>query len=139
VAVIVKSVRIASVKIAKGRRPARDVRELAGSIQELGLLNPITVTKGNNLVAGLHRIRACELLGWKTITAIEIEADALHAQLAEIDENLVRNELTVLERSEQLARRKQVYEAIHPETRKGGDQKSAAAMGRWMCNVVRAA
>jgi ParB family chromosome partitioning protein len=45
----------------------------------------------------------------------------------EIDENLIRAELSELERSEHLRERKIVYEALHPETRKGGDRKSAKA------------
>jgi ParB family chromosome partitioning protein len=45
--------------------------------------------------------------------------DGIVAELAEIDENLIREELTVLERGEQLARRKEIYEALHPEARTG--------------------
>jgi len=40
---------------------------------------------------------------------------------------LIRNELSVLERSEQLARRKKTYEALHPRTKNGGDRKSGEA------------
>jgi ParB family chromosome partitioning protein len=52
--------------------------------------------------------------------AIEVSfasEDGLRAEFAEIDENLIRNELTVLERGEYLARQKEIYEALHPEAK----------------------
>jgi ParB-like chromosome segregation protein Spo0J len=70
-------------------------------------------------VAGAHRLRACEQLGWKTVPVTIISASKLTSELAGLDENLVRAELTILQRAEQLARRKQLYEALHPETRRG--------------------
>ena len=97
---------------------AEKVQELAESIKELGLLQPIVVTKDKKLIAGFHRLEACKLLGWQEINCIIREYDELEAELAEIDENLIRAELTVLERAEHLRRRKEIYEAKHPEARR---------------------
>ena len=54
-----------------------------------------------------------------------VSIDNVDVRIAEIDENLVRLELTVLERSEQLAERKQLYEERHPGTGRGGDRRSS--------------
>lgn len=115
---------ISTVIVNEGRRPLRDVKALADSIREVGLINPITITAERVLVAGLHRLEATKMLGWKEIEATVLGVDDLLASLAEIDENLVHNELTMLERFEALKRRKEIYEALHPETKRGGDRKS---------------
>lgn len=112
-------VRIDQVVVEEPRRALRDVTDLMQSIREIGLLNPITLTKDFRLVAGLHRLEACKRLGWTEIEAVFIEADELKARLAQIDENLVRQELTDLERAEALAERKRLYEALHPQARTG--------------------
>lgn len=116
---------IGNVKVPDERvRRLGDVRALAESISKIGQLQPIVITRDMRLVSGLHRLEACRSLGRKTIAAYFIDAEGLQAELAEIDENLIRNELTALERGEHLARRKEIYEALHPETKKGGDRKS---------------
>lgn len=112
-------VAIQQIKVNEGRRALRSVDELAKSIQELGLLNPITVREDYTLVAGYHRLEACKQLGQTEIEVVVVNLDHLRAQLAEIDENLVRNELTVLEHSQEMKRRKEIYEALHPETKRG--------------------
>jgi len=69
-------------------------------------------------------------LGWTKIEASIAHLDALHTRLAEIDENLIRNELTELEQSLQIAERKEIYEAIHKETKKGGDRGNQHTGGK---------
>jgi ParB family chromosome partitioning protein len=111
--------RISEIDIAENRRPLDDakVQALADSIREVGLINPVTVDKGGNLIAGGHRVAACKSLGWTDIPVVVLDVDEDRAALAELDENLCRNEGTALERSEWLARRKVIYERLYPDTR----------------------
>ena len=44
--------------------------------------------------------------------------------MAEIDENIVRRDLSTIEKGNQLLRRKEIYESLRPEGRHGGDRKS---------------
>jgi ParB/RepB/Spo0J family partition protein len=121
---------IADIDIGPRRRQLRDVDELAASIKAIGLLQPIVLTQAGRLVAGRHRLEAVKQLGWTKVPSILRSLTDLDAELAEIDENLIRNELTQLERSEHLARRKAIYEARHPETRHhvaGGKARQQAA------------
>ena len=93
------------------------IDELKDSIKEIGLLQPIIVNNQNILIAGLHRLEACKALGWTEIDCIVKDLQELDAELAEIDENLIRSELTTLERFELLKRRKEIYEAKYPQTK----------------------
>jgi ParB family chromosome partitioning protein len=96
-----------------------DLKELKESIAQVGLINPITVTPDCLLIAGLHRLEACRSLGWTEIPIRVLEMGEVEERLVELDENLARRELTVLERGEFLVQRKAYYEALHPETRRG--------------------
>jgi ParB family chromosome partitioning protein len=66
------------------------------------------------------------------IPATVLSLNDIDAQIAEIDENFVRNELSVLERGEQLKRRKELYEAKYPQTKAGvaGATASNKAQGK---------
>ena len=109
-----------------GRREAdpEAVQKLADSISKVGLLNPITVNQEYTLIAGLHRLEAAKRLGWTEIKCTVSNLEGLQAELAEIDENFVRKDLSDDEFRELLLRRKEIYESLHPETRHGGDRKS---------------
>ena len=119
-------IQIFQIKVNDGRRGISQeaVHELADSISKVGLLNPITVDQDYKLIAGLHRLEAAKLLGWKEIECNVSSLEGLMAELAEIDENFVRKGLSDIERGDLLMRRKEIYETLHPETKKGGDRKS---------------
>ncbi len=115
---------IDSIRINDRKRKLNDdkVAELAESILLLGLLEPILVTQNGDeytLLAGLHRLEAAKSLGWQTIEAVEFEGDPIAIELAEIDENLMRNDLTILEQGEHLARRQELM-----GFKRGGDRRS---------------
>lgn len=123
--------------IAEGQR-LRDLSEaqiaaLVDSIGEIGLLNPITVypmqffsdgtaVDGYGLIAGAHRLEACRRLGMVDVEAYVVELGELERQIAECDENLCGSRLTPSEKALFVRRRKQAYEALHPETRNGENQ-----------------
>jgi hypothetical protein len=119
--------RISDIAVGDRKRELGDISQLAQSIQELGLINPITILSDGTLVAGRHRLAACESLEWEEIDVSIAQLDQLHAELAEIDENLVRSELNWTDRDKQFRRRKEIYEVLHPETRQG-------AKGGWHNN-----
>ncbi len=105
----------------------KQVEALAESINEVGLLNPVTVApdgEGYALIAGMHRLEAARLLGWTEIPATVLALDQHRRVIAECDENLCAPSLTPAERAEFTRRRKAAYEALHPETTHGGDRKS---------------
>lgn len=103
------------------------VSGLAESIAAVGLINPIRVRvaeDGWEVIAGVHRLEACRSLGLAEIAAEVVEADDLHAELAMIDENLCRAELSPADRARQTARRKAIYLELNPETEQGGNYQS---------------
>jgi ParB family chromosome partitioning protein len=113
-----------------------NVKAIAASMKVSGLINPLTVRvregRGNGywLIAGAHRLAAAKRLKWASIECIvldDIEASA--AELLTVDENLVRRTLTAAQRALLTRRRKELYEAMHPETKQGG-AKGNAGKGR---------
>ncbi|WP_017317840.1 ParB/RepB/Spo0J family partition protein [Mastigocladopsis repens] len=121
----IKSVPIDQIKIGLNRRPINGdkVEELKESIQANGLLNPITVDRKLNLIAGLHRLTACQLLGLEKIECNIVDyEDADQARLAEIDENFIRNELKPLERAELLLERQKILDRLGLMAKAGDNQ-----------------
>ena len=78
------------------RKDLGDVRELAESIRDVGLLQPIGITSDMRLVFGGRRIEAHKLLGLDTIEARTIDID--HIVDGEFAENEIRKNFNVSER-----------------------------------------
>lgn len=119
------TVEIEQIKIKSQRRALKPekVKELKESIEVNGLLNPITIDRESNLVAGLHRLTACTMLGWQTIKCNIITCDDIRqSRLVEIDENLIRSELEALERAELWLEREKILSEMGLRARLGDNQ-----------------
>src|SRR3569623_1273583 len=113
------SIRVDDIVIGERHRALSGdaVTRLAASLIDSGLRQPISVriveemevegqlTAGVPiLVAGRHRLAAAKQLGWSHIDCIEIDDDALKAEMWEIAENLHRLDLTKEQRDAHIQR-----------------------------------
>lgn len=124
-----------------------NVESLMLSMTDNGLVNPILVKAVERyhggvmrpcyeIVAGGHRYKAAVKLGWDKIECKVVDMDNLHLELIEIDENIVRANLTPAQEAAAISRRKEIYELLHPETKAGVAQ--ALGMHRSLGNHVGA-
>jgi len=95
-------IQISDITVSPERCAAepKTVKGLADSISKVGLLNPITVDQDYTLIAGLHRLEAAKLLSWTESECIVSSLEGLAAELAKIDENFVRKDLSDIEHGE---------------------------------------
>ncbi len=100
------------------------INELSESIKTLGILNPITIDNNNFLIAGLHRLSAAKLLGWKTIPAIVKDYSKTYSELAEIDENLKISGMCKITTGEHIVKREELYEQLGLRTKSGFNEDS---------------
>jgi N6-adenosine-specific RNA methylase IME4 len=73
------------------RKDLGDLRCLADSISEVGLLHPVVVTPEGRLIAGQRRLAACRLLGWAEVPVTVV--DLYQAARGEAHENFIRKDL----------------------------------------------
>jgi ParB/RepB/Spo0J family partition protein len=76
---------VALIKVGRRhRKHLGDIRPLAKSISEIGLLHPIVVRPDGRLIAGERRLRAVKALGWKEIPVTILDlGQILKGELAE--------------------------------------------------------
>ena len=97
------------------------LQELAASIQNYGILQPLTVRRRNGeyeLVAGERRLRAAKLAGLTEVPCILLTVDEQLSSMVALVENLQRRDLDYIEEAEGLARLMRQY---------GLNQEQAAA------------
>ncbi len=113
--------------------PAQEIQELAASIRESGLLQPIAVRpRGSRyeIVAGERRVRAARSLGLLRVPVLVRElADAQMLELALV-ENLQRQDLLPLEEA-------QAYERLHADF-KLTQEEIARRVGKERATVANA-
>jgi len=83
------------------------LQDLATSLQDKGLLQPITVRPVNShyqVVAGERRFRAAQLAGWETIPALVRDLTDDEAYELAVLENAVREDLNPMEEARMLAK-----------------------------------
>lgn len=129
-------VNISDVKVMdRIREDMGDVAGLAGSIKEVGQLQPIGLAKDNTLIFGQRRLEACKLLGRDKVFSIYLESldDAHKMAKAEHAENSFRKPLRPSEAVKQgklledFARKAAAERKRQGQRKGGGDRKSEKA------------
>ncbi len=115
---------------------AAGLEELAASIKENGLLQPLLVRPYPNqpgkyeLVAGERRLRAIKSLGWTEVPAIKKEVEDEKLLVLALIENIQREDLGVLEEAEG-------YRVLHEDLGMGHSE-IAEAVGKGRTTIVNA-
>jgi len=99
----VSQIEISKIMVSDDRRKIDEesISDLAASIETLGLLHPIVVSRDMYLVAGNHRLTAHKHLGKKFINAfvLSVDKNTPDSKMIELSENTDRVELTKLEKA----------------------------------------
>lgn len=107
------------------------LEELALSIAEHGILQPLSVRRGAagyELVSGERRLRAAKLAGLKEVPCIAVDVDETASSLLALVENLQRRDLDFLEEAVALSKLITTYHLSQEEAaRRIGKSQSAVA------------
>ena len=107
------------------------LEELAASIREHGVLQPLSVRRssmGYELVSGERRLRAARMAGLTEVPCIVVSVDSRESSLLALVENLQRRDLDFVEEASALARLMEAYHLSQEEAaRRIGKSQSAVA------------
>jgi ParB-like nuclease domain len=158
----VATVEVAEIKPDRGNRPlaSTHVRDLRTSFQHTTSATAIIVRSIPDsdkykweVVAGFHRLEAIRQSGQTKVHVIIVEeANEVQLELIRLHENLLHRALTPTQDAKAMARTREIYQALTPGSKRGGDRKSktqngstsfadatAAATGRSKTAINRAA
>ena len=95
------------------------LEELAASIQELGVLQPLSVRRSKNggyeLISGERRLRASRMAGLTEVPCILVSVDSQGSSLLALVENLQRRDLNFVEEATALAKLIETYHLSQEE------------------------
>lgn len=103
--------------------PRKDVEELKQSIVELGQLQPIVLTRENELLAGGTRLLACAELGRKVWAVYTDDVDEILLLKIQLHENIKRANLTAVEET---LLKDQIYQRLLERTKGRANQADLA-------------
>ena len=107
------------------------LEELAASIREHGVLQPLSVRRvpgGYELISGERRLRASRMAGLEEVPCILVSVDGQESSLLALVENLQRRDLDFVEEALALSRLIQTYHLSQEEAaKKLGKSQSAIA------------
>jgi ParB-like partition proteins len=131
-----KNVKLADVIVDKRfREDLGDIEELAESIKEKGILQPVTLDSSLHLLAGGRRYAACSSLGLLEIPALVREIDGeIDAREIELIENIHRKNFTWQEESALIAEIDRLYK--EKDTNWSG-RKTAQLLDKSVAGVSR--
>lgn len=110
---------------------SESLRELASSIEQYGILQPLTVRRylgSYELVAGERRLRAAKMAGCTEVPCILLTVDEEESGMVALVENIQRRDLDYIEEAQGLARLMRLYGLSQEQTaQRVGKSQSAVA------------
>lgn len=131
-----KQVRLADILVGERfRKDLGDIEELAESIRQKGVLQPITLDKHMNLLAGGRRYAAANLAGLEKIPALLRDvADELDMREVELMENVHRKDFSWQERIALTDRIDKLYKEKNTDW---SARKTGELLGKSLGNISR--
>ena len=114
-------IRISDINIGeRARRTYDDIPQLAASLAKYGLIEPIVIDAGKNLVAGGRRLKAAISINWTEIEVRELgELSEIERKEIELEENVMRKQMGWQEEVNAKAQIHELRKKLHGEASKG--------------------